>query len=70
LESVHIQNEEVHSGLFGETARAVWGMDEMKRAQKDLIRWRKIVKGRLEAEAIRAANEMMGREGLMLEKAE
>jgi Mtf2 family len=56
LESIHDEARKACMGRFGATVAAVWEMDRFTDGWRKLERWRDIIKGRMQAEAIRKAN--------------
>ncbi|OCL02779.1 hypothetical protein AOQ84DRAFT_357209, partial [Glonium stellatum] len=57
LESIHDEVRKACMGRFGATVAAVWEMDRFTNGWRKLERWRDIIKDRMQAEAIRKANE-------------
>lgn len=57
LHSIKKQWFQVQRGRFGDNLAAVWGLESMQRGLWKVQRWQHVIRERMEAEALRLANE-------------
>jgi hypothetical protein len=57
LDSIMLQVEQASKGRFGPAFKVMWNMDIFRRGAQKLTEWRGVVRTRMEADALRRANE-------------